>query len=241
MKPYELTKDFIIYDLALYIKSINTLVISDIHIGYEEAINKQGFLIPRFQYKLIKNTLSKIFSKIKNIDKIIILGDLKHEFGTISKQEWNNTLNLINYLETKCNKIILTKGNHDTIIEPLNKSNKLEILDTYEENNILFCHGHKIPKIKKSIKTIIIGHEHPAISIKSSVRKEVFKTILIGKYKNTELIIMPSLSQISEGTDILTQKLLSPFLKNINLKEFKALIIADKIYEIEKIKNLDFI
>lgn len=37
-----------IVDSALLIK--DCLVISDIHLGYEYALNREGFMIPRFQY-----------------------------------------------------------------------------------------------------------------------------------------------------------------------------------------------
>ena len=34
--------DFKIVDLTLYIESINTLVVGDLHLGYEEEANRRG-------------------------------------------------------------------------------------------------------------------------------------------------------------------------------------------------------
>ncbi len=72
-----------IVDLGLLIDK--TLVICDTHIGFEEALNKQGILVPRLQFNEIIKRLEKIVNK-KKINKIIINGDVKHEFGTISDQ-----------------------------------------------------------------------------------------------------------------------------------------------------------
>ena len=46
----EIAKGIEIIDLGLYIKKHKLLVFADFHIGYEESLNKQGVLIPRFQF-----------------------------------------------------------------------------------------------------------------------------------------------------------------------------------------------
>ena len=82
-----------IVDLALHLEEENYLVIADLHLGYEEMLNKQGVLMPRINFRDIKERLERrVFSKLKKLDKIIINGDLKHEFGTISEQEWSEVL-----------------------------------------------------------------------------------------------------------------------------------------------------
>jgi len=232
------TKNIEIIDLALYLKKENILIIADTHIGYEEALNKQGIFVPRFQFKEIILRLEKILKKVKiKLNKIIINGDIKHEFGTISQQEWRHTLQLLDFLSRYCNEIILIKGNHDTIIGPIAEKRKVKVVDNYILNNILIIHGHKIPKIKKEIKTIIIAHEHPAVGLREGLKTEVFKCFLKGTYKNKELIVMPSFNLVTEGTDILKEKLLSPFLHQ-DLRNFECFTIADKVYCFGKLKNL---
>ncbi len=227
-----------IIGLTLYLEKQKILVLADTHIGYEEALNKQGVLIPRLQFNEIMKNLEQVFKKVKP-KLIIMLGDIKHEFGTISRQEWRDTLNLLGYLLEKA-KIVLIKGNHDTILGPIARKKDLEIKDYFVVNNILFCHGHKIfdDKIKdwKKVKTIIIGHEHPAISIRDDVRVEKYKCFLLGKYKNKNLIVMPSFNFVTEGTDVLQENLLSPFIRNIY--DFEAYIVGDKVYDFGKISKL---
>jgi len=176
-----------IVDLGLLIKQEKILVFADFHIGYEEALNKQGILVPRFQFKDVIKRLSKIFSELKKIkiEKIIINGDVKHEFGRISEQEWRETLRLLDFLTKFCDEIILVKGNHDTILGPIAKKKNVMIANHYFVDDILIIHGNKIPEkeLLKKAKTIVIGHEHPAISLKENVRIERFKCFLKGKYK----------------------------------------------------------
>ena len=231
-------------DLALLIDSI--LVISDVHIGYEEALNKQGILVPRLQFEDIVKKMDNIFNQLRNkkIKRVIVNGDLKHEFGAISEQEWRNTLKFLDLLSKHCNEIILVKGNHDTILEPIAKKRNVKVEDyvivkTKKQSKVLIVHGNKIPnkEVLKEVSTVIIGHEHPAVSLKEGPRVEQFKCFLKGSYKGKNLIVQPSFNTIIEGTDVLRDKILSPFLKQ-NLDNFEVYIVEDKAYRFGKLKGL---
>src|SRR3989344_8065893 len=193
-----------IVDLAL--SAGNNLILADTHIGYEEALNKQGVLVPRFQFKEIIQRLEKII-KNKKFDKIVINGDIKHEFGTISEQEWRHTLRLFDFLKKYCDEIILVRGNHDTILGPIANKRGVKVVDYYVINGTLIIHGNKLinevinelnKKIIKNknnrspikiniknkighkinlnkLKNIVIGHEHPAISLNEGPHTETYK------------------------------------------------------------------
>jgi metallophosphoesterase superfamily enzyme len=49
---------------------------------------------------------------------------------------------------------------------------------------------------------------------------------------------MPSFTKITEGTDVLKEKLLSPFLDKKTIQDFDCYIIADKPYYFGKLKNM---
>ncbi|HJO01522.1 MAG TPA: metallophosphoesterase [Candidatus Woesearchaeota archaeon] len=231
--------DVVLIDLAIYVNK--TLIVTDFHMGYEESLNKQGLMVPRFQFQEIMKRLDLIFKKLKNhkIEKIIINGDLKHEFGTISDQEWRHTLKLLDYFEKHCNEIILIKGNHDTILGPIAKKRNVKVLEHFKLKDILIIHGDSIldKKLLKDVKTIIIGHEHPAVSVKEGPRVELFKAYLVGKWKKYNLVAQPSFNLVTEGTDIIKEAGLGPFLKN-NLKNFNAIIVGDKLYGFGKLGDL---
>lgn len=243
----EILKDIEILDTCLFLVKSNILIIPDVHIGYEEALNKQGILIPRTQFKDIMQNIEKIIketmSRFRKINKIIIIGDLKHEFGTISETEWRQTLRFIDFLQMYCKDIVLLRGNHDTILGPIAGKRGIKIVDDIEIDRCLLLHGHRLPaNIQKNIKTIIIGHEHPAITLRDGPRAERFKCFLKGTWKKAskryDLIVLPSFNPLIEGTDVLQHQLLSPILKNIKISEFEVFIVGDKVYNFGKLKGL---
>ncbi len=230
----KLSENIEILDLALKID--NNLVISDVHMGYEEALNKQGYLLPVRQYKDTVKRIEKIFQQAGKVEKVIINGDLKHEFGKISETEWRNTLDLIDYLLEKCDEVVLIKGNHDKILEPIAEKRKIKIAESHKAGNILIMHGDKIPK-DVGADTIVIGHEHPAIGLRDQARVETYKCFLDGKWNGKRLIVMPSFNLTTEGSDVLKEQLLSPFLKQ-DLDEFKVYVVGEKIMDFGKIRDL---
>lgn len=227
----QLLKDIEAVDLGLYLVKYKTLIVSDFHLGFEASLKKQGVLLPQFQFQDIIKRLAKIFRKI-NPETIIINGDLKHEFGKISKQEWKDTLKLIDYLNKHCSSLILIKGNHDTILGPIALKRNIKIIKEYVIGDILITHGDRLPDLKKpinkAVNTIIIGHEHPAITLKDEAKSEKFKCFLQGKYKRRNLIVTPSFNLLTQGTDILEESLLSPILKDSKMSIFRVFVVNDE-------------
>jgi len=232
----EISSGIEIIDLSLFHLESRTLIISDLQIGLEEQLNKRGVLLPRFQFKDMMNQLENIFEKVTP-DTIVIAGDFKHEFGTISSEEWRNILKSIDYMQKHCKRLVLVKGNHDTQLGPILKKRGLEMVEQFITGSLLICHGHELPEMPEGIKTVVIGHEHPALGLTDDLRKEKFKCFLKGPWKNYDLIILPSFSPLTEGTDVLAGDFLSPFLDN-GIKNFEAWVVADTVYYFGKLKKL---
>ena len=234
-----IAKDIEIIDLALYLRKHKTLIFSDFHIGYEEMLTSRGTLIPRFQLRDTMARLEKIFTTINHpLERIIINGDLKHEFGNISVQEWREILKLIDYFSRKCKEIIIIKGNHDVKLTPIARKRNIRIVTNYHLGNILIAHGDTLEDMSKEIKAVIIGHEHPAITIRSSIRSERFKCFLKGKYKRKTLIVQPSFNILTEGTDILSEKTHSPYLQSLD--DFEVYVVAEeKALYFGKVRHLN--
>jgi len=118
-------------DLGLYLEKHRTLVIADLHLGYEEAFYKKGVLLPKFQFKDIYERIEKILSSIK-VETIVITGDFKHEFGGISETEWRNILKIIDLLFKYAKRVIIIKGNHDVNLGPIARKRNIELLEYYK-------------------------------------------------------------------------------------------------------------
>jgi putative SbcD/Mre11-related phosphoesterase len=221
-----------IVDLGLLID--RTLIISDLHIGYEQALNRDGIMVPRFQYKKILERLQEIINSFE-IDRIVVNGDIKHEFSRITRQEWDEALNFIIFLKNNFDEVILLKGNHDNFTKFIADKTDLRVYETYTLGDFIIMHGDKIPDdlMTMNESTIVIGHEHPCIGIRNGERFEKIKCYLKGDYQEKNLIVMPSFNFVSEGSDILHEKSLSPYLKKRSIEEFE-------VYGVENFEVLYF-
>jgi len=202
-----LSKGIIAVGLGIYIKKLSALVIADLHIGYEEALEEQGIHIPAIQLNYIKSLLDGMIREV-NPNKVIILGDVKHEFGSALRQEWNETLDLLNFLINKKLEVHVVRGNHDNFLIPILRRLNVPFHDPYYiEKSFLFVHGHKPIGLdilySDKIKYIFEGHEHPAISIRDELGiKSKFKCFLKGKIDDKEFFVLPALSPLMPGTEI---------------------------------------
>lgn len=184
------------------------LAIGDLHLGQEEAMNKTGVFVTRGMFGEMIAELDKVFSEIggnKEIDEVVLLGDVKHDFGTILRQEWSDVSGLFDYLGERAKKIVIVKGNHDTIIEPIASERRIKVVDYYVSGEMAFLHGDRDFKEiwDKKIKMWVVGHGHPAVKLRDAgeVRVEKYKCFLVGKFRGKEIVIVPSFSEVSVGSD----------------------------------------
>ena len=215
------------------------LVIGDLHLGYEGSMRESGYMIPSGLYKQTIEDLDLIFERVGEVDKVILLGDVKHEFGKIQRDEWREIGEILNYLRMKAKKVIIVKGNHDVIINSVIKDlDRVDLIDYCIIGNTAFLHGDKdFSKVnEKGIKMWVIAHGHPAITLyeEKGSKKEKYKCFLEGKYKGKKIIIIPSFFGVNEGTDVLGGFDLGIAWK-FNLKKFKIKIIDEN-----SLKVLDF-
>jgi len=217
----EISKNIFLVSTALWMKEESVLIINDLHLGYEEALQRKGVLVPKFQLQEILKQITEILRKTQ-AKKIIINGDLKHEFGKVLRQEWTEVGLFVDFLQKKGKEIIIIQGNHDPLLRSISEKKGVQIVKEYVVGDTLIVHGDEL--VKSSAKRIIIGHEHPAITLREGSKREKYKCFLKGKYEGKELIAVPSFNPLLEGTDILKEQLLSPFLHNI--ENFEIFVVG---------------
>lgn len=229
---------------AIYIKSLDAIVIGDLHLGFEGILADQGVFIPKIQFQEEMSMMNKII-KEKKSDKIILLGDIKHEFSETTYHEFKEVVDFLNFLKDNFKRIIVIKGNHDNFIFYITKKLKIELYEDIIIGDYFFSHGHKDINLDSILsKNIIIAHEHPAISLFDEIGgKEIVKCFLFGKVKEKNIIILPAFSTLSYGTEInVVENFLSPFLEKIKNKidDFEAIGVDRDvgILRFGKIKNL---
>ncbi|MGV8140864.1 MAG: metallophosphoesterase [Candidatus Woesearchaeota archaeon] len=242
----EILDDVIAEDLFIYLKESKVFILSDIHIGYEESLNKQGIFVPRNNYIDLQVRVERALEKISKdyvIKRIVLNGDIFHEFGTLSRYVKEQTKKFISLLSGYA-EVTFVEGNHDKALKYLlakSISDKNDIIvERLVLGKILVLHGDKLPSkdLLKNISTIIIGHEHPAVNISSGSRIEKYKCFLKGKYAGKNLIVIPSCNLFIEGTDVGKEKLLSPFLKGNTILDFEVYVVEDTVYDFGKLRNI---
>ncbi|MEA2054000.1 MAG: metallophosphoesterase [Candidatus Thermoplasmatota archaeon] len=229
---------FVTDDYCIYVPDEQTVIIADLHLGYEGVLRLQGVAIPKYQEKIIMERLKHIITKYEP-ETVIVNGDFKHEFGRNLRQEWREVSEVLSFL-SEGRKVVLIRGNHDNFLKTIASKFGMTIKWRYDLHGIAIAHGHRSMEEKK----MIIAHEHPSIHLRDRVGAMLsLPCYLI----SDEIIVMPAFSPLASGTDVSSadaDDYLSPILRNLNvdINKFKVLAISDigllDFSTIEKLKTV---
>lgn len=207
------------------------IVIGDLHLGYEQALNEGGVFVSRKMYNEMISELERVFEiaeKGGEINEVVLVGDVKQEFEGILKQERGDTIRLVNWLVERSERVTITKGNHDAILEPILRGKEgIELRDHYCLGEVIFAHGDKnIDEFwSKEVELIVIGHWHPAIELIEGIKKERYKCFLEGTIRGKKIVVLPSFVDNREGIDI----------RNTNFKEKFG--VSGEMFEVIVVNN----
>lgn len=211
-----LNNDLIINkNYSLFFINEKILVLSDLHIGFEEVMAQKGLLLPKIQTSEIMNLLNTVIDKY-NPEQVLIDGDFKHEFSKNVEQEWRDIKKIIEFILSRT-KLTIIRGNHDNFLKNILAKYDVPFVDSMKINNYLLVHGDK--KIDRKNSFLILGHEHPSIKIRDSIGAIV--TIPAFLYApEDKMLVLPSPSIYSSGSDILSSNTISPMLRDIQFSKF---------------------
>lgn len=205
---------------ALYVEALDAAVIADLHLGLESLMAREGTYMPKFQLSEMKDDIDAILGQT-GASTLIVCGDIKHEFSETSYGEREEVQELVEFLSDRVEEILLVKGNHDNyLIYPVKEYDNVHLEDLYLLDGTCFIHGHEIPD-NLSIReadTLVIGHEHPAVTLKDEVGvTEKLPAFLYGSMEDGQrIIVLPAFSKLAEGSQVNQvpeHELLSPFLR----------------------------
>ncbi len=233
---------------AVQIEELNSTIIADVHIGYEEELARSGIFLPRSQLDTILSKIDELYNLSKT-KRFIVNGDVKHSFARPSKRVSKEISIFLSALMSYYSDVIIVKGNHDNYITNIAKKHNIEVMDYFTEKGILIIHGHKDPgkEFLQQYEYVLIGHEHPSIGIRDEIgHLHKFISILYTPtIINNIIVVLPPFSSLSSGTIISTRSrssLLSPILKNYGILEEAIPLIIDKelgIIELPKLQLLE--
>jgi putative SbcD/Mre11-related phosphoesterase len=149
--------------LLLQHKQQRTLIIADLHIGWEVALTEKGIHVPSQMPKLLQK-LTAIIKQAKP-HTLLVLGDIKHTITKTATEEWRDIPEFFENLTKKVKTIKIIQGNHDGNLEPLLP----ETIETLPATGtaigkVGFFHGHTWPALELiKCQTLVMGHVHPVV------------------------------------------------------------------------------
>ncbi|MCE4606700.1 MAG: metallophosphoesterase [Desulfurococcales archaeon] len=214
----------------------DTLIIADVHLGYESEAEDEGVYLPRVQLKQALRDLYEIVSQ-HSVNKIVIAGDIKHKFEALT---WQERVEIEEFVSTLrgygIRDIALVRGNHDTFIKKLLSNLNVALIDgLYEvDSSIAVIHGHILPNEDDicKYKYLIMGHEHPVVVIRlggmSTARFPAFLSIPLDCCE-TKAIVLPAFGVYQSGNPVSMDRnaYLSPLIKRYGILERARLFISD--------------
>ncbi len=211
------------------------VIFSDLHLGIEYVLASEGVQIPPFQLPEIEE---KIFSQKPR--RVIINGDLKHEFSRMNPLERRDVKRLIEELLEKTKEVVVIRGNHDNFVYYSLREWGIELQEYVVIEDTLILHGHKVPEGVRfsDFSEVVIGHEHPTLLVyDSSGAKNKFPVhIRVRHPEGPTVHVLPALSSLALGTAVNNtpvEEFLSPILREIGSLDRAKIyaLVGDKVEE----------
>jgi len=222
---------------AVLLTDENVLVVADMHLGVEAALEYEGLSIPRVQTKKILEYLESVISEA-DPDKVIVAGDLKHNFSSNLIQEWQDVRSFVNSLVNKA-QVEVVKGNHDNYLNLILRENRAPPMVSQSRiGKVTVVHGHK-PSTAKG--PIVMGHIHPSLTLRDSVRASVKDRCFLWN-PSKQVLVLPAMSLVAAGVDVISSldvDEMSPILSAGGLPECLPIVFAGtKALKFPSVANL---
>lgn len=188
---------------VIYARPIDAVILSDVHIGYEEEMASKGLFLPRVQKKRFMRIYRQAIENFKT-NKLIINGDMKHRFNGLGRQEKEDLTEVFKDLKEFGVSVTLVKGNHDNYISLVaEKFDNVEMVEEVRNGNLIISHGHKDVEVEHE-RVYIIGHEHPRIAIRDKLGfSRKFPCFLVTPTdQGGHIVVLPAVGSYQAGNDV---------------------------------------
>ena len=212
---------YVTRDYALWLPGVRALAISDLHLGYEGAMQEAGVAIPRRQKRVMLERLGRLLDRHQP-ETVIVNGDFKHEFSRNLEEEWKDVQDVLDFLHARTSPV-LVRGNHDNYLMQILSKKGLELKRKYTCGGFTFVHGHDDPGVSGPI---VLGHEHPAVKL----RDDLGAVISLPAFAvHPDVILLPAFSPLALGVDVTERPKMSPLLADRDLSEAQVYAIDDTL------------
>ncbi len=216
-----------------------TLVVADLHLGCEAALEYEGLSIPRVQTGKIEHYLAELIDEVRPL-RLVVAGDLKHNFSRNLVQEWQDVERFVEMVSGRVT-LEVVKGNHDNYLGVILREHGIPLVKETTCSGVRIMHGH-LGSLSGGMT--IMGHIHPSIRLEdragASLKSQCFLFDPEG-----ETLVLPALSIVSPGTDVVGQVWsddISPPLAGRGLSSFEPIAFSKakplKFPSIAELRNL---
>lgn len=196
-------------DRCLVLDDGPTVVLGDLHLGYERALEQEGMYIPRMNSDSIRDALNDILFRYEP-ERVVLLGDIKHDFRHAGYEEKNEVRGIMRLLSEAC-EVIAVKGNHDNYLQNIISDLGMLAVEYVDIGGFRLEHGH----IDSGVRPVIIGHEHPSVRIPGSVGGGLKLQCFVHARKEG-VYVLPPFSPFSSGNDLVLDEkcVMAPALRS---------------------------
>jgi hypothetical protein len=216
---------------ALWLSETQTLAVADLHLGYAWAHRHSGNLLP---LSAREDSLERLLELVESYQprELVLLGDIVHRAVPVKALK-SELCELIHALSART-QLRLIAGNHDRNLQRLLTESGIaaELVSEFQAGNHLLTHGDSANSAQARLKAIsarggriIIGHEHPAITISDGAATSAkCPCFLVSK----RVIVLPAFSNWASGANVRTRRFMSPFAQDETFDAAFA-VLAGKI------------
>lgn len=210
---------------AAHLTEQNVVVVADMHLGAEASLEYEGLSLPRVQTAKIAEYMESIVKEVSP-SKIVVAGDLKHNFSRNLVQEWRDVERFVKSLSEKV-ALEVTRGNHDNYLGVILREHGVPLRSEVTVSGVRVLHGHS-GRLGEGFT--IIGHIHPSIRLKDGTGASVKNPCFLYN-PDKQILVLPALSIVAYGVDVVSHRYpdsLSPLLSDIGLSDFFPIVFSDE-------------
>ncbi|HIJ17727.1 MAG TPA: metallophosphoesterase [Thermoplasmata archaeon] len=202
---------------AVLITPDDVLVVADLHLGCEAVLEEDGLSLPRVQTRKVQEYIYDLVDAV-HPSRLVIAGDLKHNFSRNLAQEWNDIVRFIQGLEGRV-RLEVVKGNHDNYLGSILREHGVPFVKELSVSGVRVLHGHE--GVLDGRPTVM-GHVHPSIAVRDSSGTGMKDSCFLF-HEEHQLLVLPALSIVAGGVNVLAEENLrrmSPLLSGLDTGSF---------------------